>query len=104
MPHTLTLPDELTADTVIAAQQLLAQAIAAAPAKAAIVLDAAQVRSFDSACLAMLLECRRLAQSTHKTLAVSVWTPSLQSLAKMYGVLHLLDPTAVETDVVLELP
>ena len=94
MQHTMALPAVLTADTVVAAQAPLLQRVAVLSAGATVVLDAEGVQSFDSAGLALLLACRRAAQQQQKSLQVKGWTPSLQSLAQVYGVMPLLDPEA----------
>lgn len=98
MTHTLALPAVLTAPTVRAAQQQLRQGLQALPQAAHVVLDASGVQAFDSAGLALLLECRRTAQAQQQSLHVQGWTPSLQSLAQVYGVMPLLDPDAAAVD------
>lgn len=94
MSHTIALPAELTAATVLPVKVGLLRSMQALPAGAAIALDAAGVQSFDSAGLALLLACRRAAQSRQQSLRVQGWTASLQSLAQVYGVMPLLDPEA----------
>lgn len=94
MSHTIALPQELSATSVLSAKAGLLRSMQALPAGAAIVLDASGVQSFDSAGLALLLDCRRVAQSRQQSLRVQGWTPSLQSLAQVYGVMPLLDPEA----------
>jgi len=84
----------LTTETVPAAQAQLWQAMRAVPEATEIVLDAAGVQSFDSAGLALLLACRRMAHQHQQTLRVQGWTASLQSLAQVYGVMPLLDPAS----------
>lgn len=92
--HTLALPAVLTAEAVVAAHAQLLRSMQALPASAAVTLDASGVQSFDSAGLALLLACRRAAQAQGRSLRVQGWTPSLQSLAQVYGVMPLLDPDA----------
>lgn len=94
MSHTITLPAELTAASVLPAKAGLLRSMQALPAGAVIALDASGVQSFDSAGLALLLACRRSANERQQTLTVHGWTPSLQSLAQVYGVMPLLDPQA----------
>jgi len=91
MSHTIALPSVLTAETVVAAQAQLLQNMQALPQGADIVLDASGVQSFDSAGLALLLACLRAAHARQQSLRVQGWTPSLQSLAQVYGVMPLLD-------------
>lgn len=94
MSHTIALPAELTAASVLSAKAGLLRSMQALPAGANIALDASGVQSFDSAGLALLLACRRAAQVQQQTLSVQGWTASLQSLAQVYGVMPLLDPEA----------
>jgi phospholipid transport system transporter-binding protein len=53
-------------------------------------VDASALRDFDSAVLAVLLECRRLAQAWGKRFMVHGAPPKLAGLAKLYGVESLL--------------
>lgn len=103
MAHTFALPAVLTAETVAAAQAQLLQRLRTLPAGAVLAVDASQVQTFDSACLAMLLACRRAAQVQQQSVVVQTWASSLQSLAKVYGVLPLLDPLATAAESVAEL-
>lgn len=91
MSHTIALPSVLTAETVVVAQAQLLQSMQALPQGADIVLDASGVQSFDSAGLALLLACLRAVHARQQSLRVQGWTPSLQSLAQVYGVMPLLD-------------
>lgn len=94
MSHTIALPSVLTAQVVGTVQTQLVRSMQAAPQGRGIVLQASGVQSFDSAGLALLLACRRAAQAQGRVLRVQGWTPSLQSLAQVYGVMPLLDPEA----------
>ena len=94
MSFTIALPAVLTSTTAQAAQAQLQQSMRAQPQGSAWVLDASGVQSFDSAGLALLLDCRRFAQQHQQSVCVQGWTHSLQSLARVYGVLPLLDPAA----------
>ncbi len=53
-------------------------------------VDASGVEVFDSAALAVLLACRRTAQSADKQLVVVGLPEGLQSMAALYGVDGLL--------------
>ena len=97
MTSTIALPATLTADTVGQVQTQLQRSLQALPEGAAVALDVAAVQSFDSAGLALLLACRRTAQSRRQHLQVQGWTASLQSLAQVFGVLPLLAPELVVT-------
>ncbi|MDO4593089.1 MAG: STAS domain-containing protein [Comamonadaceae bacterium] len=99
MQQAIALPPTLTAETVAQAHLQLQHSLQAQPQGAAIVLDAAGVQAFDSAGLALLLSCRRSAQARGQRLRVQGWTPGLQALAQVYGVLPLLDPTATQQSV-----
>lgn len=59
-----------------------------------VVLDASALTHFDSAALAVLLECQRLAQSSGRRLALRQAPPKLKALAKLYGVDTLLPVAA----------
>lgn len=88
--HTIALPDRLDASVARAALHALRTQIAATPAGALCVLDARAVLRFDSAGLALLLDCRRQAQQAGRTLQVQHWPAQLQALAQVYGVAGLL--------------
>jgi len=79
-------------------QAQLLQSMQALPQGVTIALDASGVQSFDSAGLALLLACRSAASQRQQRLQVQAWTPSLQSLAQVYGVLPLLDPAHPQAD------
>lgn len=80
----IALPAQLDGDQAAALLPQLRSQIAAGAG--AVVLDAAAVRRFDSAALALLLECRRLAQAGQRTLEVQNLPAGLQSMAHVYGV------------------
>ena len=89
----LRLPDKLTLDDAPAALAALSQALrgeaGGGPATTATV-DASGLLRFDSAALAVLLECRRLAQAAGKGFAVHGAPPKLAALARLYGLDALL--------------
>lgn len=60
-------------------------------AKAPLVLDASALQTLDSAALAVLLQCRRLALQSGRTLQVTGAAPKLRQLAQLYGVDGLLE-------------
>ena len=74
----------------------LQQAVAADPADPWIV-DAAALQSFDSSALAVLLECRRLAQASNRSMVLRDPPPRLKQLARLYGVATLLGLDAPAT-------
>jgi len=68
---------------------MLAQALTREPDGGA-VIDASGLQQFDSAVLAVLLECQRIAQAWGKGFAVRNAPAKLLALARMYGVDALL--------------
>jgi phospholipid transport system transporter-binding protein len=58
--------------------------------KGALVVDAAALRGFDTAAIAVLLEARRLAQAAGRTLEVRGAPPAMIELSGLYGVDALL--------------
>lgn len=92
------LPATLTAAE---AQVTLAQ-LAASIAKhedVQIHINASALTHFNSAALAVLLECRRLAQAAGKTCLVSSAPPKLVALAALYGLDELLPMVAMDAAV-----
>ena len=88
----LTLPAELTLHQ---AHGCLVQLQAQIQAESSPVwIDASALQRFDSAALAVLLACRRLAQAAGKDFSVQGLPPKLQQLAGLYGVAELLIPAA----------
>lgn len=55
-----------------------------------VLLDASALQEFDSSALAVLLACRREAQTLGRSLQVQGLSGRLQELATLYGVLELL--------------
>ena len=89
------LPATLTATE---AQRTLAQ-MAAAIAKhedAQVQINASALTHFNSAALAVLLECCRLAQAAGKTCLVSGAPPKLAALTALYGLDELLPMVATD--------
>ena len=69
--------------------RMLAQAVRAG-AGAEAVADAGALERFDSAALAVLLECRREALALGKSFRVQAMPVRLRELATLYGVMELL--------------
>jgi phospholipid transport system transporter-binding protein len=86
---TLTLPAALTLRDARTALASLGPAIEAA-GNGTIVIDAASLAQIDSASLAVLLQCRRLAEGRQRGFEVRNAPPKLVDLAKLYGVAELL--------------
>ncbi|MDO9313444.1 MAG: STAS domain-containing protein [Burkholderiaceae bacterium] len=57
---------------------------------APLIVDASALHDFDSSVLAVLLECRRLAQASHREFVLRDAPPRLHQLAGLYGVAGLL--------------
>jgi phospholipid transport system transporter-binding protein len=90
----LLLPATLTAKEAADTRRLLLQALKGEP-ESAVVIDASNLRQFDSAALAVLLECQRAAVSWGKPFALRNVPPKLAALARLYGVDVLLMPQSV---------
>ena len=90
----LLLPATITSREAVDTQRLLSQALKGEPASG-VVVDASNLRQFDSSALAVLLECQRLAIAWGKSFSVRGLPPKLGSLALLYGVDTLL-PRAEE--------
>ena len=87
----LLLPASITAREANDTRRLLTQALKSEP-DAGVVVDASNLRHFDSSALAVLLECQRAADAWGKPFAVRNAPPKLAALAKLYGVDVLLMP------------
>jgi phospholipid transport system transporter-binding protein len=87
LPQTVTLAE--ARDTL----RMLSQALQREGGDA-LVVDASPLREFDSAVLAVLLECRRLAAAFGKRFTLHGAPPKLKSLATLYGISELLPQEA----------
>ena len=87
----LVLPASITAREANATRRLLAQALKG-EAQTSVVVDALNLRQFDSSALAVLLECQRAADAWGKPFELRNAPPKLAALAKLYGVDVLLMP------------
>lgn len=91
----LSLPATLTAKEANQTLARFAEALAGHPG-AQVLIDASALAHFDSAAVAVLLECRRLAQARGKSCLLNGSPAKLDALAAMYGVDGLLpQPQAV---------
>ena len=91
----LRLPGKLTLDDAPAALATLAQALRGETGTGpTATVDASGLLRFDSAALAVLLECRRLAQAAGQGFAVHGAPAKLAALARLYGLDALLPLTA----------
>lgn len=91
----LILPAVITTREARDTQRMLAQALrqeAKAGAGEQVTVDASGLQQFDSAALAVLLDCQRLAQAWGKGLVVRDAPAKLVSLARLYGIAALLLP------------
>lgn len=85
----LLLPATVTMQEARNASAMLAQALRREP-DGPVLVDAAGLQQFDTAVLAVLLECQRQAQAWGKGFAVRHAPAKLSALAKLYGVDSLL--------------
>ena len=77
------LPATVTAREANDTRRLLAQAM---PGEGeTVVIDAANLQHFDSAALAVLLDCQRAADASGKRFALRHVPPKLAALAALYG-------------------
>lgn len=88
----LLLPDTLTMAEAPDTLRMLQQGLRD-QAGDTLVVDASGLKRFDSAALAVLIECHRLAVAWGKRFEVRHLPPKLADLAGLYGVASLL-PTA----------
>jgi phospholipid transport system transporter-binding protein len=89
----LLLPPIVTAREANDTRRLLEQALKG-ETDTTVVVDASSLRQFDSAALAVLLECHRAANAWGKPFALRNAPPKLAALAQLYGVDVLLLPPA----------
>jgi phospholipid transport system transporter-binding protein len=85
----LLLPATVTAREARDTVRMLAQTLRR-ESDGGVVIDASALSQFDSAVLAVLLECQRLAQAWGKGFAVRHAPAKLLALARLYGVDALL--------------
>jgi phospholipid transport system transporter-binding protein len=89
----LLLPETLTLAEARDALRLLDVALKR-ESEPLLVIDASQLKRFDSSALAVLLECRRLADAWGKRFELRELPRQLGELAQLYGVDALLDGEA----------
>lgn len=88
----LLLPETLTVREARDTMRLLKLALES-ESDPLLLVDGSQLRRFDSSALAVLLECRRLAQAWGKRFALQAMPHKLDELAKLYGIADLLGAT-----------
>jgi phospholipid transport system transporter-binding protein len=91
----LVLPATVTTLEARDTQRMLAQTLqqgVQTQTEPVVTVDASGLQHFDSAALAVLLECQRLAQAWGKGFAVRNAPSKLTELARLYGVDALLMP------------
>jgi phospholipid transport system transporter-binding protein len=84
------LPEGLTVREAGATLRMLAQALHREGSAGPVEIDASPLARFDSAALAVLLECRRQAQSFGRAFELRHAPDKLVALARLYGVEDLL--------------
>lgn len=85
----LVLPADLTRTQANACLKMLLQGLQSEPGPL-VVVDATALGRFDSAALAVLLECRREGLHLGKMVAVRAMPQRLRDLATLYGIAELL--------------
>lgn len=85
----LTLPPTIGLAEAKDVMRPLQKAVASEPADC-LTLDASGLQQFDSAALAVVLECRRLATSSGRKFVLHAPPSRLRQLARLYGVAELL--------------
>ncbi len=85
----LVLPEVLTLREANTTLQMLEQSMRSDDA-ATLTIDASALRTFDTAAVAVLLECRRLAGAWNRGFEVRGAPPKLSDLVQLYGVESLL--------------
>jgi phospholipid transport system transporter-binding protein len=85
----LLLPATVSIADARSVLRLLEQSLAREPADQ-LLIDAGGLQDFDSSVLAVLLECRRLAQASGRTFAMRHAPSRLSQLARLHGVDGLL--------------
>ena len=89
----LVLPADIRHGNAAASLSQLQAQIRNSP-NAEVEVEAGQLANFDSSALAVLLGCRREAESLTKTLKFKQFPTKLRELAKLYGVSELLVESA----------
>lgn len=93
-PGLLVLPAELTHRQATACLAMLRNGLRRQHDASMVVVEGSALTTFDTAALAVLLECRREALDAGKTFAVSGLPQALMGLAGLYGVRDVLAPPA----------
>ncbi|HEU4458933.1 MAG TPA: STAS domain-containing protein [Methylibium sp.] len=89
----LLLPESLTLREARDAMRLLKTTLES-EADALLIVDGSQLQRFDSSALAVLLECRRLAEAWGKSFELRAVPDKLAELARLYGIDELLAPAS----------
>ncbi len=93
----LLLPATVTVVEALDTQRVLTEALRR-EADPVVVVDASNLKQFDSSALAVLLECERLATAQAKTFSVRGAPPKLVALARLYGIEALVPMESPPTD------
>ena len=93
----LNLPQTVRLGNAEQVLSLLTQGLQSSPAQAKLQLDASALHDFDSAVLAVLLECQRRALASGRALRLVGAPPKLEELARVYGLTALLWPAQRQT-------
>lgn len=89
------LPERLTHREAAAVLTRLQGELSAQPAGAAVVFDATPMQQYDTSALVVLIDLQRRARAEGRRCVLHAVPARLQQLAKVYGVLELLDIEAL---------
>jgi phospholipid transport system transporter-binding protein len=92
----LALPERLTHREAAAVLSRLESDLSAQPVGAAVVFDATPMQQYDTSALVVLLGLQRQARAQGRHCVLHAVPARLQQLAKVYGVLELLEVEAAE--------
>jgi phospholipid transport system transporter-binding protein len=88
----LTLPETVRLGNAESVLSALTKGMQGRPAKVGLQLDASALRDFDSAVLAVVLECKRRALALGHAIELVGAPAKLEDLARVYGLTALLWP------------
>lgn len=91
-PGVLTLPELVRLGNAEQVLSMLTKGLQGHPPKVVLKLDATVLRDFDSAVLAVILECKRRALALGHALELVAAPAKLEDLARVYGLTELLWP------------
>lgn len=90
----LLLPATVTQQEAAGVLRVFREAVQRLPTAGELVVDASALQRFDSAALALILECQRMARRRGSAFVLRAAPPRLLELARLYGVAELFDASA----------